>query len=235
MKRKLSSLVWNRWLADVDFDVREVEYGHALDYLADCHRIVDVACGTGTFLTALAKQRGVVAKGVDLNPENVEFARARGLDVSEGNALALDFAENSFDGLHCSHLMQVFGPDQAQQLVREINRVVQHDGVIVITTLNCFDRFYRHPENARPYPPDALWRYALRPNGATSPMYAGMPRWRQEDIWLRRPPLFELISFARTGRNSAFARLNALQMKWGLTKRWTFDAYTVKLRVNKQD
>ncbi len=227
------SLIWDRWLAHVDFDVRGEEYGHALEFLAQSKSILDVACGTGTFLEVWAATGKPAGKGLEFNPENVAYARERGLDVDEGSALELPYDNDSFDGLHCSHLMQVFDQDQAQQFVREANRVVKHEGVIVITTLNWFSRFFRHPENTRPYPPDALWRYALQAHGATSPMYAGMPAWRQEGIWFRRPPLLEMVSFSNLNRNSVYGRLNALQLKLGLRRFWAFDAYTIKLRVYK--
>lgn len=217
----------------MDFDVRAEEYGHAIGFLKECDDILDVACGTGTFLEAWAAKGHKPGKGIDFNPENVEYACKNNLDVSVGSALELPFESNSFDGTHCSHLMQVFDQNQAQTFMREICRVTKDGGTVVITTLNWFPRFFRHPENARPYPPDAIWRYALQQQGSTSPMYAAMPNIVQTGIWFRCPPLVELISFSNMTRNSVFARLNALQLKLGLRKFWAFDAYTIKLKVRK--
>ncbi|MCH7620385.1 MAG: hypothetical protein IH870_00640, partial [Chloroflexi bacterium] len=87
-------------------------------------------------------------------------------------------------------------------------------------------------ENARPYPPDAIRRLNQFQYGATSPMYSGMPRFTQEAIWLRRPPLIEFVSVTPE-RDTYLWRLNPLQMKYGIRKFWAYDAYTVKLRVHK--
>lgn len=64
----------------------------------------------------------------------------------------------------------------------------------MITTLNWCRRFFRHPENARPYSPDANLRLNPFQSGATSPMYADMPNFTLEANWRRRPPLIEFVS-----------------------------------------
>jgi SAM-dependent methyltransferase len=215
-----------RYLSNEFGNVRDDEYRHTREFLAECRQILDVGCGTGTFL-ATAPDRIV---GVDLNPDNVAYCRERGLRAEVGNALALPFPDGAFDGAYCSHVMQVFAPDQAATLMRELGRVVRPGGVVVIVTLNWFTRFYRHPENARAYPPDALWRYFGTRGGATSPMYPNMPPFRQESIWLRRPPLVELFSSTRPGLARVAAALNAAQYGAYLRKYWSYDAYAVKLR-----
>lgn len=214
------------------WDCRTEEYQHALNFMSGCHNILDVGCGTGTFL----EEWSYAGKGIDINPDNVAYCRKRGLDVTTGSALDLPFASNSFDGVHCSHLMQVFMPDDAVSLIRELCRVVHDEGVIVITTLNWFPRFFRHPENARPYPPDAILRLNSLQSDAssTSPMYHGMPNITQEAIWLRRPPLIEFKSTIPE-REPYLWRLNPLQMKYGVRKFWKYEAFTMKLRVHKGD
>lgn len=44
-------------------------------------RVLDVGCGGGVFLSAL-KDRGVEAKGLEINPAQVRFCKSIGLDVS---------------------------------------------------------------------------------------------------------------------------------------------------------
>lgn len=212
------------------YDERPNEYAQAVRFFDGCDSILDVACGTGTFLE---KWKGS-GKGIDINPENVTYCRARGLDVVEGSALELPFENNSFDGVHCSHLFQVFTPDQAVACLRELCRVVRGDGIVVITTLNWFDRFFRHPENVRPYPPDALRRLVQSQSGATSPMWPDIPYFSQEDIWLRRPPLIEFVGLSAES-DARLWRLNPLQLRYGIRKYWAYDAYTVKLRVEKRE
>lgn len=223
----------NSYLSGLEFDVRAEEYAQSLRFLEGSSSLLDIGCGTGTFLEAWHAAGHPPGKGLEYNPENVAVAVARGLDVEQGDALALPFPDNHFDAIHCSHLMQVFDPDQAHRFIQEAGRVVKDGGVIVITTLNWFPRFFRHPENKRPYPPDAILRYCLRPDGATSPMYAKIPELVQENIWFRRPPLIELVCFSSKIRNNLYSCLNRWLMIHGIRKFWSFDAYTIKLRVKK--
>jgi SAM-dependent methyltransferase len=209
--------------------IRETEYRHALRFLRDCERVLDVGCGTGTFLA----RRGHGATGIDINPDNVAYCVRNGLDAREGSALAIPFDDDTFDGVHSSHVMQVFGPSEAATFVRELARVVRPGGIVVITTLNWFRRFYRHPENVRPYPPDALHVYGARQHGASSPMFPGMPHFTQEEIWLRRPPLLELWSARSHDLNRVLGLVNRVQYAAGLRKYWLFDSYVIKLKLQK--
>jgi len=215
-----------RWIVRQTRNPRYEEYKHALFYLRESNKILDVGCGTGTFLEL--RPNDIV--GIDLNPDNVAYCRKKGLIAYTGDALNIPFADDTFDGVHCSHVMQVLPPNQAAQLVRELGRVVKNDGIVVIVTLNNFKRFYRHPENARPYPPDAIRRYFASQGGVVSPMYPDIPLMEQEEIWLRRTPLIEFYS----STNHMLARislvLNRIQYSLFLRKYWGYDSYSVKLR-----
>lgn len=209
---------------------RDDEYKHSFKFFDGCSKIVDVGCGTGTFME-LAPDR---MSGIDFNPENIEVCKAKGLDAQVGDALSIPFEDNSFDGAYCSHLMQVFLPHQAAKLMSELGRVVKPGGKIIIVTLNWFERFFRHPENVRAYPPDAIHRYFARANGSQSPMFPGIPKMRQEGIWLRRAPLFELYSPKSHTLNRIYGVISRLQYVLMLRKYWCFDAYGIMLKNLKE-
>lgn len=204
-------------------DIREDEYRISHGFLQGCSRILDVGCGSGTFMRRAPDR----IEGLDYNPENVEFCRSQGFKACTGDARKLPFADGEFDGVHFSHVLQVFQSEDAVASIRELARVTRPGGLVVITTLNWFDRFYRHPENARAYPPDALRRLFSSINGASSPMFGRMPVLHQKQIWLRRPPLVELYSAVNHTRNQVSGVLNKLQYRLGLRKYWAFDAYVI--------
>ncbi|MBO6719053.1 MAG: class I SAM-dependent methyltransferase [Rhizobiaceae bacterium] len=205
---------------------RSAEYKVVEAYFAGCNSLLDVGCGTGTFLERDPARR----TGVDLNAENVDYCKARGLSAEVGSATSLPFPNASFDGLFCSHVFQVFSPNEAATAVKEFGRVVKPGGVVVISTLNNFRNFFQHPENSRPYPPDALLRYFQTQHGVTSPMWPGMPMMAQEDIWLRRPPLIRLRSATRPRLDRIMAGFNQLQYGMYLVNPFAFDSYVIKLR-----
>lgn len=83
-----------RWIGDT-------EYALAMRLLQPQRgdSLLDVGCGTGWF-TRRAAANGLVATGLDRNPDWLEYARAHGgpaLSWVEGDARALPFADASFD------------------------------------------------------------------------------------------------------------------------------------------
>jgi SAM-dependent methyltransferase len=208
------------------YRIREREYDVALSFLSGCKTVLDAGCGTGTFL----ERAPSTFLGIDINPDNVAYCQERGLKVQVGSVLDIPHPDRAFDGVHCSHVLQVLRPEEAAQAIKELARVTRSGGLVVISTLNSFRRFYRHPENVRAYPPDALRRLFARQGGSTSPMFPGMPNLIQEDIWLRRKPVVEFYASTNHALDRIAGVLNALQYVIYLRSYWNYDSYIIKLR-----
>ena len=115
---------------------------HAAGYRTVIERLgkgtmLDVGCGQG-FESArfLADDRVVV--GADYSADAVGAARQRwgpsGLQVARMNALALGFAEASFDWACSSHLIEHF--EEPEGHVRELARVLSDEGTAFFLTPN---------------------------------------------------------------------------------------------------
>ena len=96
-------------------------------------RVLDLGCGIGGSSRFLAAERGCRVTGVDLTPDYVEVARelTRRCGIEDiayqvGNALALDFADASFDHVWC-HNVTMNIPDK-EGLAREVARVLRRGG-----------------------------------------------------------------------------------------------------------
>lgn len=208
---------------------RHKEYEWARVFLKNHRKVLDVACGTGTFL----EFPDFDSVGIDINPQNVKFCRERNLNAILANALEIPFPDGEFDSVHCSHLMQVLTPQDAVHLIQEMARVTRPGGRIVVTTLNDFRSFYRHPENSRPYPPDALRRLFGLQKNSQSPMFPNLPHLQEIDIKLRHPAMIE-FRFSSSKSLGRFASvLSASQIIVGLLKFWRFDAYTICFEKRK--
>jgi SAM-dependent methyltransferase len=214
---------------------RDIEYKIAYELFEDCSRVLDVGCGAGGFLEVLQKNTAIDVIGTDFNPDCVDVCIRKGLTVTKGNALDLQFQENSFDGVYCSHVMQVFTPSQAVTLIKELSRVVKPNGIIVITTVPMYERLFFDPGDIRPYPPQALRGMFAKADkdGHSSPTVMNMPALVEEFIWLRRPPLFDL-NFQ--GNQTFYALghfINQVQYFLYLRKYWKFNGYIMALRNKK--
>lgn len=49
-------------------------------------RVLDIGCADGALMTALRDERGADARGLEIDPDNVAAAMARGLSVVQGDA-----------------------------------------------------------------------------------------------------------------------------------------------------
>lgn len=85
-------------------------------------RVLDVGCGDGALMLALRDERGVDARGLEIDPANVAECVARGLSVIQGDAdtdLA-EYPDGSFDYAILSQTLQTtMRPDRVlEQLLR---------------------------------------------------------------------------------------------------------------------
>ncbi len=95
--------------------------------------VLEVGCGTGLILRRLSAF-AARAVGVDLSPGMLERAKARGLEVVEGSATELPFADGSFD-VAVSFKTLPHVPDLRRALA-EMARVVRPGGTLVVELYN---------------------------------------------------------------------------------------------------
>ncbi len=85
------------------------------DHVAAGARVLDIGCGDGALMAALRDRRGVDARGLEIDPDDVAAAVGRGLSVVQGDAdtdLAA-YPDGSFDYAILSQTLQTTrAPDQ---------------------------------------------------------------------------------------------------------------------------
>ena len=94
-------------------------------------RVLDVATGTGAVARELIRRTGCTVVGLDQSPEMLAEARRRvGEDVElvEGRAEELPFADASFDALTFTYLLRYV--DDPATTLRELARVVRPGGTV---------------------------------------------------------------------------------------------------------
>jgi SAM-dependent methyltransferase len=153
----------------MDFDpehTREV-LRHYVPMFRDKGPVLELGCGRGEFL-GLLEEAGIKAKGVDSDEGMVDKARAEGLDVVCGDAVAFlhgdslpggtqDPAPGSYQGVFCAHFIEHLTADQARELLAGVRRVLAPGGRFVAVTPNpaCYavlsHDFWRDPTHVRFY------------------------------------------------------------------------------------
>ncbi len=100
------------------------------------HRVLDIACGRGkSSFMVQCMHPGTTVIGIDLLDQNVQvartlFDRVRGLSYRVGDAMHLDFPDQSFDRVMCLEAAFHF-PDR-QRFLSEVCRVLRPGGRRVV-------------------------------------------------------------------------------------------------------
>jgi len=133
--------------------------------------VLDVGCGRGEFLELLTES-GVTARGIDLNHEMAEQCQARGLDVTEADAVGYlsSLPDGSLGGLFAAQVVEHLQPAYLLRFLELAYHKVRAGGPVVLETLNpaCwvafFDSYIRDITHVWPLHPDTL-KYLVLASG----------------------------------------------------------------------
>jgi len=123
------------------FDLLAPDQGHVL---------LDVGCGNGDDVQALAKRVGPTGRvvGVDRSETMIAEARARAdaadlpVTFQVGNAHALEFVEDTFDGCRADRVLHHV--EDPPLVLAEMVRVARRGGVIYVHTPNAWSWYEGH-------------------------------------------------------------------------------------------
>ena len=133
--------------------------------------VLDVGCGRGEFL-ALLRERGIQARGIDINGAMIEVCRAQGLDAEEVDALAYlrRQPDGSLGGLFAAQVIEHLEPRYLGALLDAAFDKLRPGAPIVLETINpaCwfafFESYIRDITHVRPIHPETL-QYLLIASG----------------------------------------------------------------------
>jgi len=120
-----------------------------IETLAPGQRVLDAGCGTGDLLTDLTR-RGFTAEGIELAPEALQTARAKGHTVHGGAFEGLAAAQ-PFDAVLFMHVLSHAA--QPQAMLEHAREILAPGGLLLIRTGNDFNALQQvlsgdlgHPE-----------------------------------------------------------------------------------------
>jgi ubiquinone/menaquinone biosynthesis C-methylase UbiE/uncharacterized membrane protein YbhN (UPF0104 family) len=106
-------------------------------------RGLDLGCGTGNQV-AVMRQRGYDVIGVDPSPGLLAIARKNGVEVVNGSALALPFADGSFDFAYAIGVLHhVGGLEDQERAFRDVRRVLKQGAPFIIHETNPSNPLFR--------------------------------------------------------------------------------------------
>jgi SAM-dependent methyltransferase len=148
----------------------EAEIRHRLDHyleaLAAAGPVLDLGCGRGELLLLL-REAGVEAAGIEGDAAVAETSRRRGLDVFEGDVLAVleSLPVASRSAVTAMHLFEHLEPETLLAVLSEIRRVLRPGGLLIVESPNPHSLrvgaslYWVDPTHRRPLMPETLELY----------------------------------------------------------------------------
>jgi SAM-dependent methyltransferase len=108
------------------------------------------------------RDAGVLAIGVDSDPEAVEICGRAGYDIRSCDIFEYLDTSGDFDGIMASHVIEHLNFTSAERLVGRCFSVLRSDGILIFVTPNpenltaITKTFWLDPTHVRPYPLDLL-------------------------------------------------------------------------------
>jgi ubiquinone/menaquinone biosynthesis C-methylase UbiE len=106
--------------------------------------ILEIGCGTGTGLAAVAEILGESGKivGLDLafkmltEAKRKHFSSQPNTLLAQGDAAKLPFANSTFDGVYCAFTLELFSAAEMKVVLDEIRRILIAKGRLVVVSLS---------------------------------------------------------------------------------------------------
>jgi SAM-dependent methyltransferase len=134
-----------------------------LDLVAGHAPVLDAGCGRGEFLDLLA-ERGIEARGVDLDPDMVKRCRDKGHEnVEQGDLLEYleGLPERSLGTIFSAQVIEHLGYEKLQRLLELAKSRLQPGGLLIAETVNphsaaALKAFWVDPTHAHPLFPETM-------------------------------------------------------------------------------
>jgi ubiquinone/menaquinone biosynthesis C-methylase UbiE len=148
----------------------------AFNLFNNCGKILDVGTGNCEFISLDPKR----IEGIDIKPE---YGRERGFNIKKGSCLKLPYKDKSFDGVHCSHVIEHLTPKELSICLSEFDRILKIGGILTIRSPLFNQKFYLTPDHIRPYPPNSL--ELILCNNTGLPFYFNLQKYKTIKIRYR--------------------------------------------------
>lgn len=134
----------------------------AKEYLQNCERILDIGAGGGEFIQFM--NRGDIY-AIDRNRDTVSKLQRQGINAICATLPEIPFPDNYFDGIHLSHVLEHLYPEEFYDTLKEVDRVLKTDGILVISSPLLWEGFYADLSHIKPYDPKVYVNYLTKTDG----------------------------------------------------------------------
>jgi len=105
-------------------------------------KVLDIGCGDGELLSMIKKQKNASVRGLEINPNDVSKALAKGISVIQGDANKdlQNYPDNSFDYAILSHTIQAM--QNPKEIMSQMLRIAEFSVIALPNFAYYKNRFY---------------------------------------------------------------------------------------------
>ncbi|MEZ4909286.1 MAG: class I SAM-dependent methyltransferase [Saprospiraceae bacterium] len=130
-------------------------------YIAPNSKVLDIGAGSCSF-SEYFKRTDFYQ--LDNNPRTVEKLKGIYPNYYLSKLPNIPFESNSFDLIHCSHVLEHLEPEDLYQTLIEIDRCLKSNGYLVVSLPLLSDFFYDDLSHVKPYNPAIFIKYLTECN-----------------------------------------------------------------------
>ncbi len=124
------------------------------------YNYLEVGAGLGRFVKLVKNNyKNLDIDCLEINEQLHQDLIAAEFKSSLGSICKMPFQNNSFDIVHCSHIIEHLGYPEITQALDELFRVVKTNGYVIIRSPFMHPGFYNDIDHIRPYPPKTILQY----------------------------------------------------------------------------
>lgn len=220
IRQRINRNLKNSELRDNE-DLPIIDFLETLDKSKE-YKLLEIGSGLCRFVDKIAPlYPNIRITCSEINPKLVALAQNKGFSVIQGNFLENKIESESYDIIHCSHVIEHFHYPAITNVLDDFVRIVKTTGTIIIRSPLMWKGFYSDIDHIRPYLPESIINYFTYEQQQKQSSYSiDIKRiWYRTmakqlkmidatSIWLLCPPIKCVINFVR-------AKINALyQWLW---------------------
>lgn len=123
-------------------------------------KYLEVGSGIGRFpLKIQQNYKNIDIECVEINPDLVKITNDLGLKTVVADVTSLPYPAESFDIVHCSHVIEHFKYPEIVQVLEQLYSTIRPGGYIIIRSPLMHPGFYLDIDHVRPYPPETILNY----------------------------------------------------------------------------
>lgn len=182
---------------------RAVFFNIAKSYICDDSKVLDIGAGEGDFIEHCNRTDFFLYDG---NSESVEKLKQKYPNCYQGKLPNLPFENNTFDLIHCSHVVEHLEPQAFYDSLKEMDKCLKKNGYLVISAPLMWENFYDDLSHVKPYNPNIFLKYLTKTNDTNLTRPKISESYKLVELKFRYREIF-YTDFLTASERKMFARL----------------------------